>query len=149
MIYGIAAVLPRAINILLVKLHTGVLASERYAENTIYFVFAAYFNAVLTYGMETAFFRFFTQEKEKGRVISTAFISLLLTTGLGGCRIRRASFRSQAAEQPPAVPAGPAAAPSQTVQPALPEPEPEPAPPPRVTMAPPPQPELLFTNLNT
>jgi len=81
-IYGIAAVLPRAINILLVKLHTGTLASERYAENTIYFVFAAYFNAVLTYGMETAFFRFFTKEREKGRVISTAFISLLLTTGL-------------------------------------------------------------------
>ena len=79
-IYGIAAVLPRAINILLVKLHTGTLASERYAENTIYFVFAAYFNAILTYGMETAFFRFFTKEKEQGRVISTSFISLLLTT---------------------------------------------------------------------
>jgi len=79
-IYGIAAVLPRAINIILVKLHTNTLISEKYAESTIYFVYAAYFNALLTYGMETAFFRFFTKEKEKGKVISTSFISLFVTT---------------------------------------------------------------------
>jgi len=72
--------LPRAINIILVKLHTNTLQSEKYAENTIYFVYAAYFNAILTYGMETAFFRFFTKEKEKGKVISTSFISLLFTS---------------------------------------------------------------------
>ena len=81
-IYGIAAVLPRAINIILVKLHTNTLQSDKYAENTIYFVYAAYFNAILTYGMETAFFRFFTKEQEKGKVISTSFISLLTTTFL-------------------------------------------------------------------
>lgn len=79
-IYGIAAVLPRAINIILVKLHTNTLVSEKYAESTIYFVYAAYFNALLTYGMETAFFRFFTKEKEKGKIISTAFLSLFFTT---------------------------------------------------------------------
>lgn len=81
-IYGIAAVLPRAINILLVKLHTSTLQSDKYAENTLYFVYAAYINALLTYGMETAFFRFFTKEKNKGKVISTSFISLLFTTFL-------------------------------------------------------------------
>ncbi|UCE93106.1 MAG: polysaccharide biosynthesis C-terminal domain-containing protein [Flavobacteriaceae bacterium] len=79
-IYGIAAVLPRAINIVLVKLHTNTLVSSSYADSTIYFVYAAYFNALLTYGMETAFFRFFTAEKEKGKVISTAFLTLLGTT---------------------------------------------------------------------
>ncbi|MEN8185710.1 MAG: polysaccharide biosynthesis C-terminal domain-containing protein [Bacteroidota bacterium] len=79
-IYGIAAVLPRAINILLVKLHTKTLQSDKYAENTMYFVYAAYLNAILTYGLETAFFRFFTKEKEKGKVISTSFISLIFTT---------------------------------------------------------------------
>lgn len=79
-VYGIAAVLPRAINIVLVKLHTKTLASEKYAENTIYFVYAAYLNAVLTYGMETAFFRFFTKEQNKDKVISTSFISLFFST---------------------------------------------------------------------
>jgi len=79
-IYGIAAVLPRAINIFLVKLHTSTLEANKYAVNTDYYVYAAYFNALLTYGMETAFFRFFSKEKEKGKVVSTVFISLLITT---------------------------------------------------------------------
>lgn len=79
-IYGIAAVLPRAINIFLVKLHTSTLNADKYAINTDYYVYAAYFNALLTYGMETAFFRFFSKEKDKGKIVSTAFISLLITT---------------------------------------------------------------------
>jgi len=79
-IYGISAVLPRAVNILLVKLHTSTLDAEKYAVNTDYYVYAAYFNALLTYGMETAFFRFFSKEKEKGTVISTSFLSLLFTS---------------------------------------------------------------------
>lgn len=79
-IYGISAVLPRAINIFLVKLHTSTLEADRYAINTDYYVYAAYFNALLTYGMETAFFRFFSKEKDKGKVVSTSFISLFVTT---------------------------------------------------------------------
>lgn len=79
-IYGIAAILPRAINIGLVKLHTSVFGAERYAVNTDYYVYAAYLNALLTYGLETAFFRFFSKEQEKGKVISTSFISLIITT---------------------------------------------------------------------
>jgi O-antigen/teichoic acid export membrane protein len=81
-IYGVAAVLPRAINIFLVKLHTSTLNPEKYAVNTDYYVYAAYFNALLTYGMETAFFRFFSREKEKGKIVSTSFISLTITTFL-------------------------------------------------------------------
>ena len=79
-IYGIASVLPRAINIFLVKLHTSTLEADKYAVNTDYYVYAAYFNALLTYGMETAFFRFFSKEKDKGKVISTVFVSLLLSS---------------------------------------------------------------------
>jgi len=79
-IYGIAAVLPRAINVFLVKLHTSTLDAEKYAVNTDYYVYAAYFNALLTYGLETAFFRFFSKEEKKGKVVSTSFISLFVTT---------------------------------------------------------------------
>jgi len=79
-IYGIAAVLPRAINILLTYLHTSTLKSDKYADNTWYFVFAAYFIAFLTFGLETAFFRFFSKEKEKGKIVSTSFITLLGST---------------------------------------------------------------------
>ena len=79
-IYGISAVLPRVITIILLKLKTSVFGTKTFAVDVEYYIYAAYFNAFLTYGMETAFFRFFTKEKEKGKVISTAFISLLTTT---------------------------------------------------------------------
>lgn len=72
--------LPRAVNVVLVKLHTTTLGADKYAINTDYYVYAAYFNALLTYGMETAFFRFFSKEKDKGNVVSTSFISLFSST---------------------------------------------------------------------
>jgi len=81
-IYGVAAVLPRAINILLTKLHTEKLETAKFAENTWYFVFAAYFIAFLTFGLETAFFRFFSKEKEKGKIVSTSFITLFVSISL-------------------------------------------------------------------
>ena len=80
LVYGIAAVLPKAINVLLVRLHTGTLSTSEYSVNTSFYVWAAYFNIALTYGMETAFFRFFNTEKEKGKVVTTAFISLFTTS---------------------------------------------------------------------
>ncbi|WP_037318429.1 oligosaccharide flippase family protein [Salegentibacter sp. Hel_I_6] len=81
-IYGFATVLPRLMNFILVPLHTAALSTGDYAINTTFYVWAAFFNVVLTYGMETAFFRFFSQSKEKSKVFSTAFITLSLTTVL-------------------------------------------------------------------
>ncbi|NMH89283.1 oligosaccharide flippase family protein [Flavivirga algicola] len=79
-IYGLAIVLPRLINFLLVRLHTDVLPNEAYSENTEFYVVAAFFNVILTYGMETAFFRFFSKNKEKGKVLSTAIVSIIFST---------------------------------------------------------------------
>ncbi len=76
-IYGIASVLPRAITILLTKLKTTVFESEKFANDTSYYIYAAYFNVLLTFGLETAFFRFFSKEKEKNKVISTSFLTIL------------------------------------------------------------------------
>ena len=79
-IYGIAAVLPKAINVLLVSLYTATLTTSQFSVNTVFYVYIAYLNILLTYGMETAFFRFFSREKNRGEVVSTAFISLFVTT---------------------------------------------------------------------
>lgn len=79
-IYGFATVLPRLMNFVLVPLHTFALGAAGYSINTTFYVWAAFFNVLLTYGMETAFFRFFSHSKEKSRVFSTAFISLTCTT---------------------------------------------------------------------
>ena len=79
-IYGLAIVLPRLINFLLTRLYTGVFKNEQFSENTVFYVYAAFFNVVFTYGMETAFFRFFSQHKDKEKVLSTSFITLTAST---------------------------------------------------------------------
>ncbi|GAA4967288.1 oligosaccharide flippase family protein [Algibacter aquimarinus] len=83
-IYGLAIVLPRLINFLLVRLHTDVLPNEGYSENTEFYVVAAFFNVILTYGMETSFFRFFSKSKDKDSVLSTAIIAIVVSTFLFG-----------------------------------------------------------------
>ncbi len=79
-VYGLATVLPRLMNFILVPLHTGKLETSSYSDNTTFYVYAAFFNVLLTYGMETAFFRFFNKSNEKEKVFSTTFISLIVTT---------------------------------------------------------------------
>ena len=79
-IYGIAAVLPKLINVLLVRLHTGILNPKAYSDNTQFYIYATYFNVLLTLGMETAFFRFFTKYKDNQKVAQTAFTAILLNS---------------------------------------------------------------------
>ncbi|MFD0863084.1 oligosaccharide flippase family protein [Sungkyunkwania multivorans] len=79
-IYGLATVLPRLMNFILVPLHTEKLGTVSYSENTTFYVYAAFFNVLLTYGMETAFFRFFSKHQDQKRVYSTVLISLTVTT---------------------------------------------------------------------
>lgn len=69
-------------NFILVPLHTDKLVTSSYSDNTTFYVYAAFFNVLLTYGMETAFFRFFNENKEKDKVFSTTLISLTVSTVL-------------------------------------------------------------------
>ncbi|PCH54342.1 MAG: polysaccharide biosynthesis protein [Flavobacteriaceae bacterium] len=78
-IYGIAAVLPRVINFLLVRVHTDALPTDNYAESTNFYIWAALFSVLLTFGMETAFFRFYKSEEKKDTLVSTAFISVFVS----------------------------------------------------------------------
>lgn len=67
-------------NFILVPLHTDTLDTSSYSDNTYFYVYAAFFNILLTYGMETAFFRFFSKSESKSKVFSTTLISLTITT---------------------------------------------------------------------
>tara|TARA_R110001583_G_scaffold35585_1_gene118159 strand:+ start:10829 stop:12286 length:1458 start_codon:yes stop_codon:yes gene_type:complete len=82
LIYGIAAVLPRVINFLLVRVHTDALPANNYAENTNFYIWIALLSVLLTFGMETAFFRFYKTEEKKDALISTAFVSVFVATTL-------------------------------------------------------------------
>lgn len=79
-IYGLAIVLPRVINFLLVNLYTDVLPNEDYSTSTEVYAIIAFLNVLLAYGLETSFFRFFSQAKEKEKVVSTALIMIISST---------------------------------------------------------------------
>lgn len=75
-IYGLATVLPRMLSFLLVRLYTGILPTDEYGEVSIVLSWMVFFNVILSYGMETAFFRFYSAETDKENVIATSTISI-------------------------------------------------------------------------
>ncbi len=80
-IYGLATVLPRVLTALLTRLYTGYLPDTgAFGEVTIVFSYVMILNVLLTYGMETAFFKFFNEAKYKSATLSTSLISLLVST---------------------------------------------------------------------
>lgn len=79
-IYGLATVLPRMLSFLLVRLYTGILPTAEYGEVSIVMSWMVFFNVILSYGMETGFFRFYNSEKDKQNVIATSTISIFWST---------------------------------------------------------------------
>ena len=78
-----ATVIPRMLSFLLVPLYTtaGVLGSVAdYGTVSIIFSWFVLFNVLLSYGMETAFFRFFYKENDSKKVEGTAAIALIFTS---------------------------------------------------------------------
>lgn len=82
-IYGLATVLPRALAIVLVPLYVTVLGKEQYGVYAALMAFLILGNVVLSYGMETAFFRFINKDVSKKEIVqSTALTSLTISTVL-------------------------------------------------------------------
>ena len=79
-IYGVASVLPRVINVGLVAIHTMAFRTEEFSSMTTWYVYAAFISIILTLGLETSFFRFYTSEENKAKVISTSFTILLISS---------------------------------------------------------------------
>ena len=65
---------------LLVPLYTDLLPKDEYGKVTIIFAWMIFFNVILAYGMETAFFRFFNKEEDKQSVVETSMVSIFWTT---------------------------------------------------------------------
>ncbi len=80
LIYGLATVLPRMISFLLNPLFVDQLPKKEFADVSIVFAWLVFFNVILSYGMETAFFRFYNTEENKNKVISTSTVSIFWTS---------------------------------------------------------------------
>jgi len=79
-LYGLGSIVPRFINFLLVRLHTGVFDPEEYGIVTWLFSYTAIINTVYLFGMETAYFRFATKpdadEKKVYNITQSVVIGL-------------------------------------------------------------------------
>ncbi len=80
-IYGLATVLPRVLSVILVPLYVKVLLPEEYGIYSTVMAFLILGNVLLSYGMETAFFRFITKDVSQQKIVqSTTLTSLTVST---------------------------------------------------------------------
>ena len=82
-IYGLPSIVGRLLNYLLVPLHTSVFLPEKFGVITEMYAYVAFLVVILTYGMETAYFRFQSKEENQDKsVFSTVLISLFISTSI-------------------------------------------------------------------
>ena len=83
-IYGLSSIIGKFLNYLLVPLYTYALArTADYGIVTNIYAWTALLLVILTYGMETGFFRFANREDyDAGTVYKTAYITLLVSSAL-------------------------------------------------------------------
>jgi O-antigen/teichoic acid export membrane protein len=82
-IYGLSSIIGRFLNYLLVPLHTAAFTTGQYGVITEMYSYVAFLVVLLTYGMETAFFRYHSKlDHQRDRVYNTTSISLLVSSVL-------------------------------------------------------------------
>lgn len=81
-IYGLSSVIARILNYFLVPLYTRIFSTGEYGVVTEIYAYVAILMVILTYGLETGYFRFTRDKENENNVFSTAFISLLTTSSL-------------------------------------------------------------------
>jgi O-antigen/teichoic acid export membrane protein len=80
-IYGLATVLPRVLAVILVPLYTTVMLPEEYGVYATLMAYLILGNVLLSYGMETAFFRFINKDVSRQKIVqSTTLTSLTVST---------------------------------------------------------------------
>ena len=82
-IYGLPSIVGRLLYYFLVPLHTSKFLPSEYGEIVEMYAYVSFLVVLLTYGMETAYFRFQTKSKDpKNNVFSTVVLSLFGSTTL-------------------------------------------------------------------
>ncbi|MDA3909851.1 MAG: polysaccharide biosynthesis C-terminal domain-containing protein [Bacteroidales bacterium] len=79
-IYGLSSMFGRLLNYFLVPLYTNVFLPQEYGIVTEFYAYVTFLIIVLTYGMETGFFRFSQSEHGYKKTYSTALSSLFITS---------------------------------------------------------------------
>lgn len=76
-IYGLPTIVGRLLNYFLVPLYTAVLPPANYGVVSELYAWVAFLIVLLTFGMETAFFKFFNDKENKDEVFKNSFLTVL------------------------------------------------------------------------
>lgn len=79
-LYGLSSIVPRFLNYLLTPYYTRKFFAADYGIITELYTYLIFIQVILTYGMETGFFRFSKTKENKEEVYSTIYYSILTTT---------------------------------------------------------------------
>lgn len=86
-IYGLSSIIGRALNWLLIPMYTRLLPESEFGIYTHLYAWVGFLLVLYILRMETAFFRYGTDEKDRDRTYSTAFWSVTFTSLLFSCCI--------------------------------------------------------------
>jgi len=80
MIYGVPSIIGRFLNLWLTPLYTWIFLPDEFGILSNILAYVAFFQVVLTYGMETAYFRFAGRSENPEKVFTTTMVSLFVTS---------------------------------------------------------------------
>ncbi len=78
--YGVSSIAARFLFYLLTPYFTTKLSVVKYGDMSLMYAAIPFLNVIFTYGIETAFFRFATKEKDSRSIYNTSIISIICTT---------------------------------------------------------------------
>lgn len=82
-VYGLGIVLPRVLNyLLLTPFYTRVFEKSEYGVITELYAYVVFLLVILTYGMETGYFRYASDSDKKERVYTSVLTSLFITSAI-------------------------------------------------------------------
>jgi O-antigen/teichoic acid export membrane protein len=81
-IYGVSSIVGRFLNWWLVPYYSVLFLPDEYGVVTNLLAYEAFLLIMLTYGMETGYFRFASRSDQQGKVYSTSQLPLLITSSL-------------------------------------------------------------------
>ena len=83
MIYGVGTILVRAVSFILLPLYTTFFTTAEAGYVYLLFTFIAFAQVFYNHGMDSAFLKFMSQEKEsKESILSTSLLILLFSSGV-------------------------------------------------------------------
>ncbi|MCB9224574.1 MAG: oligosaccharide flippase family protein [Crocinitomicaceae bacterium] len=81
-VYGLSSILGRLLNYLLVPIHTYFFNPSAYGVVSEFYAYVAFFVVLLTFGMETTFFRFVNKAEDKEKTFNQAASFVMIINGI-------------------------------------------------------------------